>query len=96
MRGFRGGIGGLAGYSAGVMMAQLAGFLDFRVHRLPEGGKVPMRQFKKPFAKSKGMRTRSFQRGSRDRLILDRSSSVRKLQRFHNNGTIIPATGRKD
>ena len=90
MRGFRGGISGLA------MLAQLAGHLDFR-------GRAKM-DFTRPpgghsyrIGRKRGLpMQRSYQRGSKDRLILDRSSSVRKLQRYHNNGTIIPATGRHD
>lgn len=87
MRGFRGG-GGLAGFSMGAMLASLAGAFgiggrDFRVQQamdLAHG-------FKAPFAKKSG-RQRSSSKAAADRLPLDRSSNVRKIQRWINNGTM--------
>ena len=85
MRGFRIGAGLRGALSA--ISGMMAG-LDFRV--MDPAPPMPRVQYKKPFAKEKGPRNRrSSQRGGKDRLIVDRSSSVRKLQRYLNNGTII-------
>ena len=86
MRGFRGGIGGLAGFSMGAILASLAGAFgiggrDFRASQIPAQG------FKAPFAKRSG-RQRSSSRAETDRLPLDRASNVRKIQRWINNGTM--------
>ena len=84
MRGFRIGAG-LHGALAAVS-GMLTG-LDFRARELPPP--MPRAQYKKTFFKEKGPRQRGNQRGGKDRLIVDRSSSVRKLQRYLNNGTIV-------
>lgn len=81
MRG-RGLLGSMIGGAlAAISMGMLKG-LDFR------GEQSQAQGFKAPFAKKSGGRQRSASKGAAERLVLDRSNNVRKIQRWLNNGTM--------
>lgn len=70
-----------------------AAFMPMRDYRAPQQKTEPQ-PYKKPFGKTSG-RQGSKQRADLDRLILDRSSSVRKLQRWARAGKVnLPESDR--